>query len=75
MATEYVIADISERIRDRVRSLGEKMYKNIIFGRDFTCFIDEINCLSNIDETINNSDVTDANKDIVISDLMLRFNI
>ena len=76
MATEYVVADVTERIQDRINELGWKVQKAIRFGRDFTCYVSEINCLTNIKETINdNSDVVDADIDSVISDLFLRFNI
>ena len=75
MATENNITNITKRIREKIVSLGFKVKKAIEFGRDFSCYIGEINCLHNVIIAINDPVVTDANKDIVIDFVLNKYNI
>lgn len=75
MATENNITQIVKRIRERIVDLGFKVKKAIEFGRDFTCYVAEINCLSNTVIAINDPEVSNANKDVVMNFVLNKYNI
>lgn len=75
MATIYNVTNISKLIREKIISLGYILNNAVIYGTDFECYVDEINCLRYSLEAINSPHLTDTEKDIVITNLYKKYSI
>lgn len=75
MAVAYNIESVSNRIRSKIIDLGNTIHKSILYGTDFECYVDEVNCLYDSLTAINGTHITDIEKNGIISNIYKKYSL